>query len=122
MKRNDFFGMGFEHRNFDCSEREKIFDEWNKMSDSEKLEIMNRRMNSFKEKKGHGDHFSVEHIDARCEEWMKKTPEEKEVFVAERKKAFEERHAMMHEHFSHHGFGFGFHGRGRSHNQPEEKE
>lgn len=102
------FGMGFFHkRPFDSEARKKFQEEWSKMTDSEKLEIMNKRV----EHMGH-DHFSVEAIDARCEEWMKKTPEEKQAFVDEKKKAFEERNACMHNFFGHGKFG-GF--------NPEEK-
>lgn len=87
------FGMGFFGKNlFDKDARKKFKEEWFKMSDSEKLEFMNNKMNAFD---NHEDPFSIENIDARCEKWMKMTPEEKETFVKERKQAFESRmHGM----------------------------
>ncbi|NDW17740.1 hypothetical protein D0T53_02270 [Dysgonomonas sp. 216] len=94
------FGMGFFGRNpFDKDARIKFKEEWNKMSDSEKLEFMNKRMEGFDNRE---DCFSVEAIDARCEKWMKMSAEEKQAFVDERKKAFENKMHAMHSHF---GFG-----------------
>jgi len=82
------FGMGFFGRNpFDKDARNKIKEEWSKMTDAEKLEFANMQMNGFD---NHRDRFSVEAIDERCEKWMNMTREEKEEFIAERKKAFEE--------------------------------
>lgn len=120
----DFLGMGFfGGRNVDSENRSKFFEEWDKMPDSEKLAIVNKRVQDFKEgvdcKK---NRFSVEHIDAHCEEWMSKTTEEKEKFVQDLKKTFEQRHEMMKEwkeRFSHHGFGF--HGRGRGYSNSTEE-
>lgn len=81
------FGIGFLGRNsFDKEARNKFKEEWLKMTDNEKLDFMNKRMENFDK---HEDHFSVEAIDARCETWMKMTSEEKQAFVDERKKAFE---------------------------------
>ena len=83
------FEMGFFGRNpFGTDARKKFQEEWSKMSDSEKLEFMNKRISTFE---NHENHFSVEAIDARCEEWMKKSPEEKEAFANERKEAFKNR-------------------------------
>ncbi len=94
------FGMGHFGRNpFDKDARKKFKEEWSKMTDAEKLEIMNKRMEGFD---NHEDHFSIEAIDARCEKWVKMTDEEKQAFVDERKKAFESRMHGMHGHF---GFG-----------------
>lgn len=102
MTRN--FGMGFFGRNhFDKDTRKKFQEDWAKMTDSEKLELMNKRV----ERMGH-DHFSVEAIDAHCEEWMKMTNEEKQAFVDEKKKAFESRMNGM-NHFFGRGFGHGGH-------------
>lgn len=67
------FGMGFFGRHpFDMDARKKFREEWSKMTDSEKLECANKRMEMMGQ-----DHFSVETIDARCAAWMKMTPEEK---------------------------------------------
>ncbi|MDH6358379.1 hypothetical protein [Parabacteroides sp. PF5-9] len=94
------FGMGFLGRNpFDKEARKKFKEEWDQMSDSEKLELMNKRMAGFNH---HEDHLSVEAIDARCEAWMKMSNEEKQTFVEERKKAFKSRMHNMHGCF---GFG-----------------
>jgi len=96
------FGMGFPGRNpFDKDVRKKFKEEWSKMTDSEKLEFMNKRIEGFDK---HEDHFTVEAIDARCEAWMKMSKEEKQAFIEERKKAFESRmHGMhgMHGYFGH---------------------
>lgn len=87
------FGMGFFGRSpFDKDARKKLAEKWAQMTDSEKLEFMNKRMSHMNQ----DDHFSVEAIDARCEAWMKMTPEEKQAFVNERKAEFEKRHALMH--------------------------
>lgn len=94
------FGMGFFGRNpFGKDMRKKFKEEWSKMTDNEKLEFMNKRIEGFDR---HEDHFSVETIDARCEKWMKMSNEEKQAFVEERKKAFENRMQAMHGCF---GFG-----------------
>jgi len=91
------FGMGFFGRNpFDKDAKKKFQEEWSKMTDSEKLEFMNNRVENMGQ-----DRFSVEAIDAHCEEWMKMSAEEKQAFVEERKKAFEGR--------MHHGHGMGSH-------------
>jgi len=87
------FGMGFFGRGpFDKEARINFKENWMKMSDSEKLEFMNKKMEALD---SHEDHFSVKSIDARCEEWMKMTQEEKEAFINERKKTMEERIAFM---------------------------
>ena len=79
--------MGFFGRVlFDEDAKKQFLDDWSKMTDSEKLDFMNRKV----ERLGQ-DRFSVEAMDARCEAWMEMSQEEKEVFVAERKKKFEER-------------------------------
>ncbi|MDR2948058.1 MAG: hypothetical protein LBV71_02505 [Prevotella sp.] len=94
------FGMGFSGRNpFDKDARKNFKEEWSKMTDSEKLEFMNKRMEGFDK---HEDHFSVEAMDARCEKWMQMSNEEKQAFVEEKKKAFESRMHGMHRFF---GFG-----------------
>ncbi len=96
------FGMGFFGRNpFDREARKQFQEDWSKMTDQEKLDFMNKRMEQFGK-----DPFSVEQIDARCQEWMNKTPEEKQSFVDERKKAFENRMNCRGRHFHHHHFGY----------------
>ncbi len=93
------FGMGFFGRNpFDKEARIKMKEQWSQMTDSEKLEFMNKRMDAIG---NHEDRFSVKAIDARCEEWMKLTLEEKQAFVDERKKAFENRMNHFGEFFNH---------------------
>ena len=89
------FGMGFPGKNpFDIDARKKFKEEWLKMTDSEKLEFMNKRMEFFDK---HEDHFSVEAIDARCEKWMTMTTDEKQAFIDERKKTMHDRiHGGMH--------------------------
>jgi len=100
------FGMGFFGRHpFDKEAAKKFQEEWSKMSDSEKLDFMNKKVEHLGK-----DHFSVEAIDARCEEWMKKTREEKEAFVKERKEALEDHFGSdprFGGDFCGHGFGFG---------------
>lgn len=96
------FGMGFFGRNtFDKEARKKIQENWAKMSDSEKLNLMNKKVENMGK-----DHFSVEAIDARCEEWMNKTPEEKQAFVDEKKEAFMDRKACMAHFQGHHHFDY----------------
>lgn len=121
MVTRDFFSKGFfGNKHFDMEDRQKFIEEWEKMPDNEKLEIINKRIKAFKEgKECDNNRFSVEHIDAHCEEWMSKTPEEKALFVENLKKKFEKRHSMMKEHLFHHGFEFGFGFRGRGQNQEE---
>lgn len=81
------FGMRFFGRHhFDKDARKKFQDEWSKMTDSEKLEFMNDKVESMDK-----DHFSVEAIDARCLEWIKMTPEQKQSFIEERKNMFNNR-------------------------------
>lgn len=118
----DFLGLGFfGNRHFGSEDRTKFTEDWDKMSDSEKLEIMNKRMAAFKAGKNcREEAFSVEQLDARCNEWMSKTPEEKAQQVEEMKKKFEDRRKMMEAHFSHHHFG-GFQGRGHHHDFPFDK-
>jgi len=93
------FGMGFFGRNpFDKEAGKKFKEEWSKMTDSEKLDFMNKRMESCGNQE---DRFSVEAIDARCEEWMKMTREEKQAFVDEKKQAFADRMNGMGGFFGH---------------------
>jgi len=97
MTRRDF-GMGFFGKGpFDNEMRKKLHDEWAKMPDNEKLAFINKRMEMWDSDE---ERFSVKTIDTRCEEWMKKTPEEKEEFVSKRKNAFHERFACMNRFFS----------------------
>jgi hypothetical protein len=101
------FGMGFMGKGFFGEDfRKNLHEKWSKMSDSEKVEFVNKKMDFM----GHGECGpSVESIDAHCDAWMKKTPEEKQEFVDGLKKSFHER--MMHCGGHSHGFGkFGFAG------------
>jgi len=93
------FGMSFfGRRHFGCEERmdarKKFREEWNKMTDSEKIDFMNKKMEMMDEmenrmKEFHNkDRFTVESMDERCLEWMKKTPQEKEEFMNKRRQAF----------------------------------
>ena len=122
MITRDFLGMGFcGGKHLTSQDRAKFFENWDKMPDSEKLEMINKRIEAFKKGKDcEKDFFSVEHFDSHCKEWMSKTPEEKNKFVEDLKKSVEERHTMMKERFSDHGIGFGFHDRGRECTHPSE--
>ena len=81
------FGIEFLGRNPFNKEKIKRFKkEWSKMADSEKLELMNKQVESM----GH-EHFSVETITDFCEEWWAKSSEEKQTFVDEWKQVFEDR-------------------------------
>lgn len=93
------FGMGLGRNPFDKDARQQFKEEWSKMSNSEKLDFMNKRMEGMD---NHEDHFSVEAIDARCEKWLQMSIEEKQAFIDERKKAIESRMQGMHGCF---GFG-----------------
>lgn len=111
------FGMWpFGRMPFGTDERKGVFEKWSKMTDEEKLECMNKRI----EKMHNGDHeghcggreFTVEAIDKHCEEWLKKTPEQKEASIKEKKEMMEKFHNHFHNHahFFGHGRGFGFGG------------
>lgn len=95
-----FFGRG----HFDKEARTKFREEWTKMTDNEKLDFMNKRVDAMSDQR---EHFSIEAIDVFCTEWMKKSPEEKEDFINERKRMFQERMACMNG-FPGHGFGHRF--------------
>ena len=98
MKTND---MGFFGRKcFDNDARKEFKDKWSKMTDSEKIEFINKKMDHMDE---HEDRFTVEAMDARCEKWMSLTREEKEELVREKKEAFEQRvgHFFGHHHRMH---------------------
>ena len=95
--------MGFFGGNpFDKDARKEFKESWSKMTDNEKLEFMNKRMEGFD---NHEDHFSVEAIDSRCEKWMSMSSDEKQAFVDEKKKAFECHMHGMHGMHGHFGFG-----------------
>ncbi len=99
------FGMGFFGRiPFGTDERKEMFEKWLKMTDEEKLECMNKRMEAMNSSERE---FTVEAIDKRCEEWLKKTPEEKDALLKEKKEMMEK----FHNHFHNHAYFFG-HGRG----------
>ncbi|MCL1943768.1 MAG: hypothetical protein FWF54_09520, partial [Candidatus Azobacteroides sp.] len=77
-----FGGRGFGFCGNDEREKEinDFREKWSKMTPEEKIEFMDKRMESMNESR-----FSVETIDKLCEKWMKKTPEEKEAFINKRK-------------------------------------
>lgn len=93
MKKNEF-RMGFFGGNpFDRESRKELKEKWMKMSDSEKLEFMNKKMENLDE-----DPFSIESIDARCEKWLKMTNEEKEEFINRKKEIIKDKKQRM-KHF-----------------------
>ena len=107
------FGMGFFRKMpFAMQERKELFEKWSKMTDAEKVEFMNKRMEIFNSENPEGEnffkerHFSVAAMDSRAEKWLKKTPEEKEAFIKERKEAIKNRCGGG---FMGRGFGFGGH-------------
>ncbi len=100
------FGMGFFGRiPFGQDVRKELFEKWSTMTDQEKLEFMNKHMEAMNDREQEKREFSVAAIDQRCEEWMKKTPEEKEAFIKDRKEMMEKFH--KHAGFFGHGRGFG---------------
>gem|GEM_PF-4651686 len=73
------FEIGFIGGNLFYKEKIKLFQaEWSKMTDSKKLELMNKQVECMGDER-----FSVETIDAFCEEWWEKSSEEKQTFVDE---------------------------------------
>ena len=79
------FGIGFPLRNLFMKKKIKLFqDEWSKMTDSTKLELMNKQVESMGR-----ECFSVETINAFCEEWWEKSSIEKQEFVDEWEKVFD---------------------------------
>lgn len=82
-----FMGRGFGHH---------FADKWEQMSKDEKTEFLNKRSECF-DRGGEFKNFSAQNpqeliaaIDGRCEEWMKKSQEEKEAAVKERFEHLEE--------------------------------
>jgi len=109
------FGMGLSGRNhFGDDKRKKFYEEWIKMSDSEKIEFMNRKMEFMNNGVKGGYGFSqntdaiIERIDARCKDWMKKTPEEKQRQINKWKSAFQAKREHLERSFVHERFGFDF--------------
>lgn len=85
------FEMGiFGKGTFNSDRIKKFQDKWTKMSDAEKLEFMNKKIEQISK-----DPFSVEAIDERREQWLRLTPAEKEDLIKERKEAMEH-HAEAH--------------------------
>ena len=88
-------GLGFFGRMpFAAEGRKELFEKWSKMTDAEKVEFMNKRMEAFNNEKFFDERFSVTAMDKRAEEWLKKTPEEKEAFINEKKAAVKNRFGM----------------------------
>lgn len=85
MRTRDFEMDFFGKKTFGKEATEKFREEWNKMTDEEKLRFMDKRMVSMVNPE---DRFSIEVIDARNEECMKMTPEEKKIMVKNREEAF----------------------------------
>ena len=75
-----FFGTSV----FKKEGRKQFLQEWSKMTDSEKLEYMNKQVDCVEH-----ENFSTEIINAFCEEWWMKTPKEQEIFVGDWEQAFE---------------------------------
>jgi hypothetical protein len=79
------FGILFFGTNvFKKEARKQFLQEWSKMTDSEKLEYMNKQVDSTER-----ENFSTEIINTFCEEWWMKTPKEQETFVGDWEQAFE---------------------------------
>lgn len=114
MERTDFRTafFGDRSRGFGANElREK----WMKMTDEEKLEFMNKKMEGVGDESnerggffGRERGFSVEAFDSLCEKWMKMSTEEKEAFIKEREEHVKSRMSGMGNPFGERGRGFGF--------------
>lgn len=92
------FGMGLLGKYpFDEEAKKEFLEKWSKMTDAEKLEFVNEKVERMSQ-----DPFSVEAFDARCEKWMAMSQEEKQAFVDEKKKAFKDRKGDKHGYFRHH--------------------
>jgi hypothetical protein len=93
-----FFGRKF----FSMNARKQFQEEWSKMTDAEKLKLMNKKVEGMCK-----DPLSVEAIDARCKKWMEMTSEEKDSFLKKRKD-------MIGNLFGRHSFhrNFNFEGQG----------
>ena len=108
------FRMGFFGRMpFTMEKRKELFEKWSTMTDAEKVEFMNKRMEDFNNRNRECENFFDERFtvagrDRRAEEWLKKTPEEKEAFINEKKAAVKDR---FNKGFFRRGFRFG----GREH-------
>jgi predicted Fe-S protein YdhL (DUF1289 family) len=106
---NKKFGMGSFHGKMPFR-GENLGEKWLAMSDEEKKEFMEKRIemldNHFSEKVGsHRGHkaLTVEDVNSRVEKWQKMSDEEKEAFVQERnerggKRAHKHHHAGCHLH------------------------
>ncbi len=115
-----FGGRGFGGNMNDCREK------WSKMTSEEKVEMMDKRMNSMNNDEsrhgffGHGRELNVESIDKRCEEWMKLTSEEKEKFIKEKNEWMNDFHSKMSGIRNFFGKGFGHHFLGHGHGHSHE--
>lgn len=88
----------FEGHRFTKESKQQFKERWNKMTDQEKIEFINEKIDRFEE---HEDRFSIKSIDARCERWMNMTTQEKEEFIDEHKKKFHHRMQAMHPFLGH---------------------
>ena len=102
MRTKDFFGMHGGDKHQTREDMMKLIENWDNLSDIEKLNMMDARVNAFKEhKEKHKNFFTVEGFDQKCAEWMAKTPDEKAIYVDELKKHAEEHHAHFGGRFGH---------------------
>ena len=88
------FGNGDFHGRmpFDA---ENIRQKWSAMTDEDKKKFVEKQVQFFDEhfsgsEKGYHrcGSFTVENMDRRCEEWLKKSEEEKKAFIQSRKNIF----------------------------------
>jgi hypothetical protein len=96
MTTEDNNECGFEHFSFRCEMREKFKEKWATMSDEEKLNFINKRMEGDEEDR---TSFFVNMIDEKCKKWMHKSTEEKEAFINEKKGFFKNRRRFRHHPF-----------------------
>lgn len=113
--------MGFFGRMpFGTDERTDFFEKWSTMTDEEKVDLMNKRMETMNNGGCGGffgkREFTMEAVDQRCEEWLKKTAEEKGACIKERQEMMKHFHNHAHGHFFGRGRGFGFGGDDRLEN------
>src|SRR5699024_10358607 len=83
---------GFGPFHFQRGMREKFKERWAKMSDEEKLDFMNKRIEETEDDR---TSLFIKMIDEKCEKWMQKSTEEKEAFINEKKGPFKKRGRFM---------------------------
>lgn len=87
---------GFGHFPFYHGKRKKFKKKWATMSDEEKLDFMNKRIEETEEER---TSFVINRINEKCETWMQKSTEEKEAFINEKRGFFKKRRHFMHHPF-----------------------